>query len=129
MTSPDNILIAVVIGTVITLFHSLALRVATRLMVNVPITFRRALSIIVLEYMAVFLIAIILFLGLKSQLITVVIGSLTYLFTGAALIDFWITTQEGQRLGFGNGVLIQAIQIPILVPLVIIAWLLYDILV
>ena len=127
--SYGDIIIAVVIGAVVAIFHSLALRVATRLMVNIPVTYQRALSIIVLEYTAVFLVAMILYLGLENQLITVVIGSLTYLFGGAALIDYWITTQEGQRLGIGNGILIQAIQIPILVPLIIIAWLLYDIIV
>jgi len=127
--TPRDILIAVVIGAVVALFHSLALRVATRLMINVPVPFRRALSIIVLEYVAVFVIGMILFLALKSQTFTLVIGSLTYLFTGAVLIDFWINTKEGDRLGIGNGVLIQAIQIPILVPLIIIAWLLYDTLV
>ncbi|MBI4005185.1 MAG: hypothetical protein HY356_00845 [Gammaproteobacteria bacterium] len=127
--TPLDILIAIVIGTVVAFFHSLALRVATRLMVNVPVLFRRALSIVLLEYMAVLLIGMILFLVLKSQTFTLVIGSLTYLFTGAVLIDLWINTKEGHRLGIGNGVLIQAIQIPILVPLIIIAWLLYDILI
>lgn len=124
-----DISIAVIIGAVVAFFHSQALRVATRLMVHVSVTHQRALTIIVTEYIVVFLVAMILFLGLENQPVTVVIGSLTYLFSGAALIDFWITTQEGQQLGFGNGILIQAIQIPILVPLIIIAWLLYDILV
>ena len=124
-----DISIAVVIGALVAFFHSLALRVATRLMVHVSVTYQRALTIIVIEYIVVFLVALILFLALENQPITAVIGSLTYLFAGAALIDFWITRQEGQRLGFGNSVLIQAIQIPILVPLIIIAWLLYDILV
>jgi len=124
-----DIFIAVVIGAVVAVFHSLALRIATRLMVSVSVTYQRALTIIVIEYAVVFFVAMILFLALENQPITVVIGSLAYLFTGAVLMDFWITTQEGQRLGFGNGVLIQAIQIPILVPLIIIAWLLYDILV
>ncbi len=127
--TPLDILIAIAIGTVVAFFHSLALRVTTRLMVNVPVLFRRALSIVLLEYMAIFVIAMILFLGLKSQTFALVIGSLTYLFTGAVLIDLWINTKEGDRLGIGNGVLIQAIQIPILVPLIIIAWLLYDILI
>ena len=101
-----DIFIAVVIGAVVAVFHSLALRIATRLMVSVSVTYQRALTIIVIEYAVVFFVAMILFLALENQPITVVIGSLAYLFTGAVLMDFWITTQEGQRLGFGNGVLI-----------------------
>ncbi|MGH8120136.1 MAG: hypothetical protein ACRESK_05920 [Gammaproteobacteria bacterium] len=124
-----HILIAVAIGVVVAFFHSLALQVATRLMINVSVTYQRALTIIVIEYTVVFFVAMILFLALENQPLTVVSGSLAYLFTGAALMDIWITAQGGQRLGIGNGVLIQAIQIPILVPLVIIAWLLYDMIV
>jgi hypothetical protein len=126
--TPLDILIVIVIGAVVVFFHSLALRVATRLMISVPVLFQRAFIIVLLEYAAVFIAVMILLLVLKSQPFSILIGSLTYLFTGAVLIDIWIT-KEGERLGIGNGVLIQAIQIPILVPLIIIAWLLYDILI
>ena len=126
--TPRTIFIAIIIGSAVIFFHSLALRIATRLMINVPVLFQRAFFIVLLEYATVFITVMILLLVLKSQPFSILIGSLTYLFTGAVLIDIWIT-KEGQRLGIGNGVLIQAIQIPILVPLIIIAWLLYDILI
>jgi len=126
--TPRTIFIAIIIGSAVIFFHSLALRIATRLMINVPVLFQRAFFIVLLEYTAVFIAVMILLLVLKSQPFSILIGSLTYLFTGAFLIDIWIT-KEGERLGIGNGVLIQAIQIPILVPLIIIAWLLYDILI
>ena len=126
--TPRTIFIAIIIGSAVIFFHSLALRIATRLMINVPVLFQRAFFIVLLEYTAVFIAVMILLLVLKSQPFSILIGSLTYLFTGAVLIDIWIT-KEGERLGIGNGVLIQAIQIPILVPLIIIAWLLYDILI
>jgi hypothetical protein len=124
-----NILIAVLIGSVIVLFHALALRFATQLMVHVSVRIGRALSIILLEYAAVFLVCIILFWALDNQTITILAGAFIYLFAGAALIDLWITTQDGDPLGMGNGVLNQAIQIPLLIPLLIIAWWLYDLLV
>ncbi len=124
-----NILIAVLIGSVVALFHALALRIATELMVHVPVRFTRALAIVLLEYAAVFLVCIILFWALDNQPLTILAGAFIYLFAGAALIDLWITTQDGDPLGMGNGVLNQAIQIPILIPLLIIAWWLYDLLV
>ena len=124
-----NILIAVLIGSVVALFHALALRIATELMVHVPVRFTRALAIVLLEYAAVFLVCIILFWVLDNQPLTILAGAFIYLFAGAALIDLWITTQDGDPLGMGNGVLNQAIQIPILIPLLIIAWWLYDLLV
>jgi hypothetical protein len=124
-----NVLIGVLIGSVIILFHAMALKFATRLMVHVSVQFGRALSIILLEYLAVFLVCIILFWLLDNQTIIVLAGAFIYLFAGAALIDIWITTADGDPLGMGNGVLNQAIQIPLLIPLLIIAWWLYDILV
>jgi len=124
-----NILIAVLIGSVVALFHALALRIATELMVHVPVRFTRALAIVLLEYAAVFLVCIILFWAVDNQPLTILAGAFIYLFAGAALIDLWITTQDGDPLGMGNGVLNQAIQIPILIPLLIIAWWLYDLLV
>ena len=124
-----NILIAVLIGSVVALFHALALRIATELMVHVPVRFGRALTIVLLEYAVVFLVCIILFWAVDNQTLTILAGAFIYLFAGAALIDLWITTQDGDPLGMGNGVLNQAIQIPILIPLLIIAWWLYDLLV
>ena len=126
--TPRTIFIAIIIGSAVIFFHCLALRIATRLMINVPVLFQRAFFIVLLEYATVFITVMVLLLVLESQPFSILIGGLAYLFTGAVLIDIWIT-KEGQRLGIGNGVLIQAIQIPILVPLIIIAWLLYDILI
>jgi len=124
-----NVLIAILIGSVIVLIHALALKFATQLMVHVSVQFGRALSIILLEYAAIFLVCIILFWALNNQTITILAGAIIYLFAGAALINFWLTTQDGDPLGMGNGVLNQAIQIPLLIPLFIIAWWLYDLLV
>jgi hypothetical protein len=124
-----NILIAILIGSVIVLFHALALRFATQLMVHVSVHFGRALSIILLEYGAIFLVCIILFWLLNNQTIIILAGAFVYLFAGAALIDLWITSADGNPLGMGNGILNQAIQIPLLIPQFIIAWWLYDLLV
>lgn len=127
MTATD-ILLAILIGAVIALFHAFALRIATQLMVHVPVVFGRAMTIVLLEYAAALLAGMILFLILDDQKFAIAGAAVTYLFTGAILIDRWLTTQSGDRLGMGNGVLNQALQIPLLIPLLIIAWWLYDIL-
>jgi hypothetical protein len=127
MTGTD-ILIAILIGAAIALFHALALGIATQLMVHTPVVFGRAMTIVLLEYAAALLVGMILLLTFDNQRFAIAGAVITYLFTGAILIDRWLCTQDGERLGMGNGVLNQALQIPLLIPLLIIAWWLYDIL-
>lgn len=101
--------------------HALALRIVTALMVEVPVKYSLALKIVAIEYAAVLVLAGGLAgLHLGSQTVVIVGGSLAYLFVGAACIGLWITFGDGKRLGVGNGVLIQAIQIPLIIPVVIV---------
>jgi hypothetical protein len=107
--------------------HVVALRVATRLMVDVQIDLRLAAKIVAIEYFATACIAgLLLALSPSGNTLPLAVGALTYLFVGAACVSIWIGFGDGTRVGFGNGVLIQAIQIPLIIPVAIIASFLID---
>jgi hypothetical protein len=101
--------------------HALALRVAAALMVEARVRYALALKIVAIEYAAILLAAgAIAVVDPGSVALAVAAGSLAYVFTGAACIGFWLSFPEGERVGLGNGVLIQAIQIPLLIPVIIV---------
>jgi hypothetical protein len=107
--------------------HVVALRVATRLMVDVRIPNRLAVKIVAIEYAATACIAgLVLMLLPAGNTVPLTAGALAYLFVGAACIGIWIAFSDGTRVGLGNGVLIQAIQIPLIIPVVIAASFLFD---
>ena len=98
-------------------------------MVEVPVRYSRAVAIVVIEYLAVALLAgSLALLRLDHLAVAVSAGSLAYLFTGAALIGRWVRFDNGTPVGVGNGVLIQAVQIPIIIPVLIVGSFLYDLL-
>lgn len=101
--------------------HALALRIATALMVEVRVDYVLALKIVAIEYaaMSVFAGAV---MGLQLGNLTVVIAgcSIAYLLAGAACVGYWLAFKDGSRVGLGNGVLIQAIQIPLIIPVIIV---------
>ena len=101
--------------------HALALRIVTALMVEVSVKYTLALKIVAIEYAAVLSFAgAIAGLHLGNQTVAIVTCSLAYLFVGAAGIGGWINFANGKPVGVGNGVLIQAIQIPLIIPVVIV---------
>lgn len=108
-------------------FHALALCIAARLMVEIPVKYGQAFTIVAIEYLAMAAVAGAL-AGLQLHNLTVaIVGcSLAYLFVGAACLGTWIHFQGGDRLGIGNGVLIQAIQIPLIIPVLIVGSFLFD---
>lgn len=102
--------------------HVLALRVAVRLMVELRVEWPLAARIIGAEYVAVSLIvAGLLALAPGEQALTLVVASLAYLFIGAYCLGRWVRFTDGSAVGVGNGVLIQAIQIPLIIPVFILA--------
>jgi|SRR5690606_26186822 hypothetical protein len=108
-------------------FHALALSIATRLMVEIRVPYGQAIRIVAIEYLAVgVVLGLLLLLGIDVRAITVTAAVLTYLFTGAACLGAWLHFPDGARLGAGNGVLIQAIQIPLIIPVLILGSFLID---
>ena len=109
--------------------HVVALSIATRLMVDVRISRALAVKIVAIEYLATACITGVLLVLLSAgNTVLLTAGALTYLFVGAACVGIWIAFQDGTRVGLGNGVLIQAIQIPLVIPVLIAASFLYDLL-
>jgi len=107
--------------------QAVALRVATRLMVEVRIAWALAAKIVIIEYVAAGCIAgLLLALAPGEHAAPVTAGALVYLFAGAACIAAWIGFGDGARVGLGNGVLIQAIQVPLIIPVLIAGSFLFD---
>ena len=122
--SSTQIIIAIVLAS---LCHALALKIATKLMVEVPVKYGKAYLIVLVEYLAVGSVAAgLLFAGVGGPTLAIIAGTFTYLLVGAACIGTAIPGIDGARLGVGNGVLIQAIQVPIIVPFLILGSFLRD---
>ncbi len=120
----QTILLSVVIAS---LCHALALKIATRLMVEVTVKYGKAYLIVLVEYLAIGAVAAGLVLGgVGGTTLAIIAAVLTYLLVGAACIGKAIAGIDGARLGVGNGVLIQAIQVPIILPFLILGSFLRD---
>jgi hypothetical protein len=108
------------------LCQTVALRVATRLMVEVRIAWQLAAKIVAIEYAAIACIAGVLLALTQGHTLPIAVGALVYLIIGAACISRWIGFDDGTRIGVGNGVLIQAIQVPLIIPVLIAGSFLFD---
>lgn len=109
------------------LCQTVALRVATRLMVDVRIAYQLAAKIVGIEYVAIACVAGALLALKPGQVLPLAAGALVYLIVGAACISRWIGFGDGARVGVGNGLLIQAIQIPLIIPVLIAGSFLFDV--
>jgi hypothetical protein len=124
--SSTQIIIAIAIA-IASLCHALALKIATKLMVDVPVKYGKAYLIVLVEYLAVGGVAAgLLFADIGGPTLAITAVTFTYLLVGAACIGTAIPGIDGARLGVGNGVLIQAIQVPIIVPFLILGSFLRD---
>lgn len=121
--TPMEIIVAAAFAA---LCQTVALRVATRLMVEVRIAYRVAAKIVAIEYGAIACIAGVLLALTQSHTLPLAAGALAYLIIGAACISHWIGFDDGTRVGLGNGVLIQAIQVPLIIPVLIAGSFLFD---
>lgn len=108
--------------------HALALCIVARFTVRADVTYSKALKIVVLEYAAVAAVAgVLLGTQIGNQTVTIVACSLAYLFVGAGFIGTGLGFDNGTRLGVGNGILIQALQIPLIIPVLIVGSFLFDV--
>lgn len=109
------------------LFHALALCIATRLMVEIPVRYRDAIMAVAVEYAAVaVVVGVLLALQANTGPILISAGALTYLFAGALYLGKRLHFADGAPMGAGNGVLVQAIQIPLIIPVLILGSFLVD---
>jgi hypothetical protein len=109
-----------VAAVAVTAIHALVLRIATRLMVHVSVNYRRAYQIVAVEYLlAGVLLGVLLLANLTRPTTAYIVAIVGLLFVGAVGIGRWLSFEGGERLGVGNGVLIQFVQIPLVLPFAI----------
>ena len=107
--------------------HAVVLRIATNLMVHVAVIYGRAYKIVVVEYLAgAAVLGILLLTGITDQIAAYIVAGAVLLFVGAFCIGKWLSFDDGDRVGVGNGILIQFVQIPLVLPFAILASFLID---
>ena len=99
--------------------HGLILRFAVRLMVEVSMQVRAAYAIIALEYIVAAAIAGLLLATDSAWQVPVALAAIGLIATGAVLIGRRVALPDGEPVGVGNGILIQFMQVPMVVPLAI----------
>ncbi|OGT80593.1 MAG: hypothetical protein A3H91_17130 [Gammaproteobacteria bacterium RIFCSPLOWO2_02_FULL_61_13] len=99
--------------------HGLILRFAVRLMVEVSMQVRVAYAIIALEYIVAAAIAGALLATDSAWQVPAALAAVGLIATGAVLIGRRVALPGGEPVGVGNGILIQFMQVPMVVPLAI----------
>ena len=99
--------------------NGLILRFAVKLMVEVSMQVRVAYAIIALEYMVAAAIAALLLAANTAWQVPAALATLGLIATGAVLIGRRVALPDGEPVGVGNGILIQFMQVPMVVPLAI----------
>ena len=99
--------------------HGLILRFAVRLMVEVSMQVRVAYAIIALEYIVAAAIAGALLATDSAWQVPAAMAAVGLIATGAVLIGRRVALPGGEPVGVGNGILIQFMQVPMVVPLAI----------
>jgi len=99
--------------------HGVILRFAVRLMVEVSMQPRVAYAIIALEYVVAGAIAALLLALHSAWQIPAALAAIGLIATGAVLIGRRVALPGGEPVGVGNGILIQFMQVPMVVPLAI----------
>jgi hypothetical protein len=84
------------------------------------VNYRRAYQIVAVEYLlAGVLLGVLLLTNLTRPTTAYIVAIVGLLFVGAVGIGRWLSFEGGERLGVGNGVLIQFVQIPLVLPFAI----------
>lgn len=109
------------------LVHALFLRFAVGLMVEARVTYLHAYRIVAIEYVVAALVAGALHLGhIGTQALTIAAAAIALVAVGATLIGRTKAFTNGDAVGVGNGVLIQFMQVPLILPFAIVASFLID---
>lgn len=99
--------------------HGVILRFAVRLMVEVSMQARAAYAIIALEYAVAAAIAAVLLAMDPAWQLPTALAATGLIATGAVLIGRRVVLPGGEPVGVGNGILIQFMQVPMVIPLAI----------
>lgn len=107
--------------------HALFLSFAVKLMVEVQVRYGHACVIVAVQYVTAGLCGGGLALGgIEDPRWLTVMAAMTLVCVGAVLIGKTLRFVNGERLGVGNGVLIQFMQVPLILPFVILVSFLWD---
>ncbi|MBI1732680.1 MAG: hypothetical protein HYR49_07945 [Gammaproteobacteria bacterium] len=100
--------------------HGLILRFAVRVMLEVPVSARTSYGIIAAEYaVGAILFGLAAAVSPSAWKLPAALAFIGLVATGAVLIGRNITLPDGGALGVGNGLLIQFMQVPMVIPFVI----------
>ena len=100
--------------------HGLILRFAIKLMIEVRMPMRAAYRIIATEYtVAAAITGVLVMTGNPAWQLPAALASAGLITTGAVLIGRGVALPGGEPVGVGNGILIQFMQVPMVIPLAI----------
>lgn len=107
--------------------HPWVLRVATAMMVKAQVPYSRAFRIIAIEYVAGgAALAALNVIKLTGQTTALILAAAVLVAVGATLVGSWLSFVNGEQVGVGNGVLIQLMQVPLVIPGLILVSFLFD---
>jgi hypothetical protein len=117
-------LLAIVAATFV---HAAFLGFAIKLMVEIKVGYGHAWRIVAAEYVAAGAVILLIHLGnLAGQTAMISLAAIVLVFVGATIIGRTVAFANNDRLGIGNGVLIQFMQVPLILPFIIISSFLFD---
>lgn len=107
--------------------HPWVLRAATAMMVGAQVPYARAFRIVAIEYVAGgAALAALSLIKLTGQTTAFILAAVVLVFVGATSVGKWLSFANGEQVGVGNGVLIQFMQVPLVIPLLILVSFLFD---
>ena len=113
-----KLIVAVLIALAV---HPLVLRVAAKIMLEVRVPYTQGIKIVAIQYAAAGVaLAVLMLIKLTGQTAALGVAAIVLVAVGAMLIGKWLSFGTGEHVGVGNGVLIQFMQVPLVIPLLII---------
>ena len=119
-----KLIVAVLIALAV---HPVVLRVAAKIMLDVPVLYAQGVKIVAIQYaVAGVVLAGLMLVEQSGQTAALGVAAITLVAVGATLVGRWLSFGTGEHVGVGNGVLIQFMQVPLVIPLLILGSFLLD---
>jgi hypothetical protein len=100
--------------------HPVVLHVAAKIMLNVRVPYIQGVKIVAIQYIvAGIVLAALMLVELSGQTAALGVAAVALVAAGATLVGRWLSLETGEHVGVGNGVLIQFMQLPLVIPLLI----------
>jgi hypothetical protein len=109
-----KLIITVLIALVL---HPVVLRVAAKIMLDVQVPYVQGVKIVAIQYAGAGVVLTGLVLAeLSRHAVAFGVAAIVMAAVGATLVGRWLSFGTGERVGVGNGVLIQFMQVPLVIP-------------